>query len=269
VTRSARLATSFVALASVIFASTLSMRVARAQDTGIGGASPAGGGIGPASARPDVVNTPESSEHVPQGKNSIKLFDSRRSITSYQLDIGPLWSRKIQDETGEERVSNFRRCVDANGTPVATDCRDPGTAFAGEVAIGTTYTTPYKPFYLVGAIKTLFRIVDDKSFSWSLFNQDLGVGAMLGPIEPELRLGLSVLNLDIFHAEPSISLFSPRVTAGFGVHIGKIRVDIKAHSEYLWRWFGPDYLIRGVTIGLRLDLTRPKNPFPGATDSAK
>ncbi len=220
--------------------------------------------MGPSSGRPDVVNTPESGEYVPGAKNSVKLFDSRRSITSYVLEFGPIWHRKVQDESPEESATNFRRCVDANGSPVVTGCRDPGTPWAGEVAIGTLYTTPYKPFYLIGGIKTIFRVINDKSFSWSLFNQDLGGGMMIGPIEPEVRLSLSVLNLDIFHADPNVSLFSPRVMAGVGVHLGKIRVDIKAHTEYLWRWFGPDYLIRGVTIGLRLDLARPKTPFPGA-----
>jgi len=257
---------SFTLASLSLCALVFSTGEASAQDLGVGGASPAGGGIGPANARGDVVNTPESSEYVPQGKNSVKLFDSRRSTTSYQLDIGPIWSRQVQDETPDQQRTNFRRCVDANGSPVATDCRDPGTAFAGEISVGTAYTTPYKPFYLIGQIKTTLRIVDDKSFSWALFNQELGGGMMLGPIEPEIRIGLAPLNLDIFHAEPSISLFTPRVTVGAGIHLGKIRVDIKAHSEYLWRWFGPDYLIRGITIGLRFDVTRPKSPFPGSPD---
>jgi hypothetical protein len=254
-----RVASSTTALAILLFASG-----AHAQDFGVGGASPSSGGMGPSSGRPNVVNTPESSEPVPQGKNSVKLFDSRRSIVSYQLDIGPIWHRKVQDESSIEGRTNFRRCVDANGVAIATDCRDPGTAFAGEIGVGTNSVTPYKPFYMIGEIKTVFRIIDDKSFSWSLFNQELGGGMMIGPIEPEVRMGLSTLNLDIFHAEPSVSLFSPRVVAGVGIHLGKIRVDIKAHTEYLWRWFGPDYLIRGITIGIRLDQIRPKTPYPGA-----
>lgn len=211
----------------------------------LGGGS---GRSGPVWGQPDVTNSPETTTPR-ESSRSIKLFDERKSIISRQLDVGPIWARRVEDETPATRRKNFER----------------GAPLAGEIALGTVYTTPSRrgPFFLVGALKTVFRIVDDKSFSWSLFHQELGGGLMLGPFEPEVRLRLSVISADIFHAEPSVQLLSPGVSAGFGLKLGKIRLDIKGHSEYLWRWFGPDYSIRGVTIGLRLDLTRPKAPFPG------
>lgn len=230
-----------------VLASLALAPAASAQDFGIGGASPSNGGIGPANARPDVANSPDSGYEPHQGRNSVKLFDQRRSIVSYQLDIGPIWHRRVEDEGPEERRKGFER----------------GAPLASEIGIGTVYTTPARPFYLVGELKSLLRIVDDKSFSWAIFHQELGGGLMLGPFEPEVRLRLSVLSADIFHADPSLQLFSPGVAAGFGVHVGRIRVDLKAHAEYLWRWFGPDYLIRGVTLGFRFDLNRPKSPYPG------
>jgi hypothetical protein len=232
----------YVAGAMITF---FAARTASAQgfDSGPGGAfsTPSGG-------MPQVHDTPPSGEQRRQGGNSIKLFDTYNTVRSYQLDVGPIWHRQIQDETPELRLKGFER----------------GAPLAGEVAIGMAYTTPQKPFFLVGRQRTIFRIIDDKSFSWSLFHQDLGGGMTIGPFEPEATIGLSVLTADIFHAEPSIQLFTPRVAAGIGIHLGPFRLDVKGHAEYLWRWFGPDYLVRGITLGLRLDIPRPKSPYPEA-----
>ena len=168
------------------------------------------------------------------------------STKAFQLDIGPLWSRHTQDETPAQLRENVRR----------------GAPLASEIAFGMTFITPAKPFYLFGKQRMILRILDDKSFSWSLFHQDLGGGIMIGPIEPEVGIGLSLLTADIFHAEPSIQLFTPRVQAGIGIHLGAFKVSVMGHAEYLWRWFGPDYLVRGITLGLRLDAARPKSPYP-------
>ena len=222
----------------------LATRVARAQDySGPGGAfsSPSGG-------MPSVHDTPPSGERPNEARGSIKLFDTYNTIRSYQLDVGPLFTRKVQDETPAEQRTGFEHQA----------------PLAGEIGIGMAYSTPSKPFFLEGRQRTIFRIIDDKSFSWSIFHQDLGGGLMIGPFEPEAGIGLSILTVDIFHAQPSIQLFSPRVTAGLGLHLGRIRVDLKVHSEYLWRWFGPDYQVHGVTLGLRFDIPRPKSPYPEA-----
>ena len=233
----------FVAGAMVTF---FAARMASAQ--GIADPGTAAGFSTPSRGMPEVHDTPPSGEKPRQGGNSIKLFDTYNTTKSYQLDIGPIWHRQIQDETPELRLKNFER----------------GAPLASEIGIGMAFTTPSKPFFLVGRQRTILRILDDKSFSWSIFHQDLGGGLMLGPIEPEAGIGLSVLTADIFHAEPSIQLLTPRVSAGIGIHAGRFRVDIKGHAEYLWRWFGPDYLIRGITLGIRLDVPRPASPYPEA-----
>jgi len=236
------------ALATLAFSAALTATPsAFAQD--YGGAGPGGTTAGPSWGRPSVTNSPESGEAPRLSHRSVKLFDQARSISSIQLDIGPIWARRVQDETPITQRRNFER----------------GAPLASEIAFGAVYTTPSVrgPFFLTGQLKTLLRVIDDKSFSWGIFHQELGGGLMLGPFEPEVRVRLTMLSADIIHAQPSIQVLSPGVSAGFGLHLGKIRLDIKAHSEYLWRWFGPDYLIRGVTIGFRLDQTRPKSPFPG------
>lgn len=209
-----------------------------------------GGGplYGPSGGSPSVSDTPPSGTRPRTARGSIKLFDSDSTVRAYQLDVGPIWHRQVQDETSALRLKGFER----------------GAPLASEIALGMALTTPSKPFFLVGRQRTILRIIDDKSFSWSLFHQDLGGGMMIGPFEPEAGIGLSILTADIFHAEPSIQLLTPRVSAGVGIHAGRFRVDVKAHAEYLWRWFGPDYLIRGITLGIRLDVPRPASPYPEA-----
>jgi hypothetical protein len=239
--RGLRVATAFVS--SVAF--TMVARPAFAQDMGGGG----GAVSGPSWGAPNVENSPETSEGPKLSRRSVKLFDQQRSIASLELTVGPIWTRRVQDETPITQRHNFER----------------GAPLASEIAVGTVYTTPSEkgPFYLTGHLKTLLRVLDDKSFSWSIFHQELGGGIKIGPFEPEIRLRLSLLSADVIHAQPSVQLFTPGVSAGVGIHVGTIRLDIKAHSEYLWRWFGADYLIRGVSLGLRFDRTRPKSPFPG------
>ncbi len=181
-------------------------------------------------------STPETDDPK-QSSKSVKLFDGRRATQGLELDLGPVWYRK----RGRDVREGFDR----------------GT---GEILVGSTTTTPWGPFFLTGLQQTHFRWLDSKSFAWTVLASYLGVGARIGPLEPEVRIGLGLLTIDAFHGQWSGELLTPRVTAGLGLHAGKIRVDIQAHSEYLWRWFGPDYLIRGVSLGLRLDFPRPKGP---------
>ena len=135
-----------------------------------------------------------------------------------------------------------------------------------EIAFGTMHTTKsFKgPFFIASEQLVSFRILDDKSFSASLFEEKLGGGFSLGPLDFEAKVRVHFVTADIMHAQPSIQVMTPGAEAGVGFHLGRIRLDIKGHTEYLWRWFGPDYYIRGVTIGLRFDVNRPTNPFPGA-----
>jgi hypothetical protein len=201
-------------------------------------------GPAPGTAQPTFVEpTPESAVAAKEAPNSVRLFDGRKSRAFYVLDLGPIWARKVDDRrAGEDRQNEER-----------------GT---GEIAFGMAILNEgSKPFVLSGVQRTLLRVIDSKSFSWSLFVQDLGGGVRLGPLQPEVRIALSTLTIDAFHGEWSAQIFSPRVTAGIGIELGKFRLDMKAHSEYLWRWFGPDYLAHGVTLGLRLEIPRPKSPF--------
>ncbi len=186
-------------------------------------------------AGPDA-NTPTNAQAIPTGEKTSRLFDIATSKNSLQLDLGPIWYRK-QAASGPK---GFER----------------GT---GEVAVGTVVTALWKPFYLAGHQKLVFRAFDSKSYHAS-FSTDFATGAYLGPFEVESRIGLNVLNVSAFRGDWSAELMSPRVSVAAAVHVWRFRVDIQAHSEYLWRWFGNDYLVRGVTLGLRLDLPRSDPP---------
>jgi len=197
----------------------------------------------PRNSAPDDPNSPAP----PSGPNSFKLFDSRRSILGYQLDIGPLWTRRGSETTALSRRTNFE-----HKAPLAS-----------EIAIGGYYQTPaFKgPFYMTSSQGMSLQIHDDKSFFWTLFLSKIGGGIKVGPFELEGKFGVHMLSADIIHAQASIQLLSPRAEAAAGIHVGPIRVDFSVHSEYLWRWFGPDYYVRGFNIGIRFDQKQPKTPF--------
>ena len=202
------------------------------------GPSSAPAGSGPAAGFPTgKENTPESHERPPsESPRSVKLFDQRRVNQSLFLGIGPLYYRR----------AGPRREGFARGT--------------GELRLGVGMRTTWKPFYLGGVQQTILRVFDSKSAAWSILAHNFMVGLDLGPIQPEVRLGASLLTVDVFRGDYSVQMLTPRASVGFGIKLGKIKLDIQAHSEYLWRWFGPDYLIRGVSLGLRLDVPRPKSP---------
>lgn len=180
----------------------------------------------------------EPSEDTKTSRQSVKLFDSRRTIQGFELDVGPVWYRR-------------------HGIHGPDSEYDRGL---GELRLGAVQTTPWKPFYLAGSQQTAFTVFDSKSFKWSVINEEFSAGISLGPFQPEVRLGLALLTVDVFHGEWSGELLSPRVGVAVGLKLGKIRLDIQGYSEYLWRWFGPDYTIRGISLGVRLEASKPKPP---------
>lgn len=190
--------------------------------------------FGPEARVNSPMPTVEQSKEPDDGRarlarNSGKLFDLMRSTTSLQLDAGPLWYRP---QAGSE---NFER----------------GT---GEIGVGGVVTSPWGPFYLAGHHRMVFRAFDAKSYAFTPLQSNLATGVKWGIFELESRIGLSVLGISAFRGDWSLDVLSPRVGVGAALHLGRFRIDIQAHSEYLWRWFGPDYLARGITLGLRLDL---------------
>jgi hypothetical protein len=174
---------------------------------------------------------------------SVKIFDTRQSRYASTLSGGPIWYRSVHDDFSGVRPGVF------------------------EARFGQSQQTPRFPFFLAAYRWFDFRMFDDKSFAVSVIHE-IGAGLALGPIEPEVRTGFHLIDLDVFHGGYNASLLSPRVGAGGAINIGKFRLDISAYSEYLWRWFGPSYFVRGVMIGASLDTTPPAQVL-GPDDDSK
>jgi hypothetical protein len=170
-------------------------------------------------------------------EGSVKLFDSRTAMGAFELEIGPVWARKKNSD-------------------------DPFQRGTGELTLGTRTSTPAsRHFYMSGLLQTGLRVFNASSAAWSITVHSIAGGLTVGPLEGEVRFGFSTLTVDVFKGQWSAELLSPRAAASIGLHFGPVHVAFDAHSEYLWRWFGPNYLVRGLGIGLRFDTGHPPDPL--------
>jgi hypothetical protein len=171
---------------------------------------------------------------TPRAPGSVALFDTRLAPRTLRVRAGPFSYRSAHDT----RFSNG------------------GFELRAGIGVGTNS----RPFFMTGMHEMALRIFDPKSFAWTAYASGFASGVKLGPLEPEVQLGLGILTVDAFHGNYSAEILTPRVSCGGGLHLGRLRLDIQVHSEYLLRWFGPSYFVRGVTFGLQLDLPQPKGP---------
>jgi hypothetical protein len=222
-----------------------------------GGADLKPGEPAPASAKPHVMTREEiresmrmqlglgaSSRAIPHGPDSVKLFDTDNAIAGLELRFG---------------LSAYRR---ADRTPLGF------TGGGYDFQILRTTSSPSGAFFLTGIQGTHLRVLDSKSFLWSVITQELATGITLGPFELESRFGFALLNIDRLSGDGwNVSMMSPKVGANAALRIWKLRWDFGIQSEYYWRWSGPDVIVHAATIGLRLeakfkrgDLLRPRPP---------
>jgi len=115
------------------------------------------------------------------------------------------------------------------------------------------------------------RFVPKDSLSLLLSRYQWEAGPRLGPIEPMVRVGFTLLHLDIGHGV-SFGLFSPRVGLGLWLKLPGARVGMSAFSEYFWRLAGDESaFVHGLTLEFQPDappLLRPRAPIssPAARD---
>jgi hypothetical protein len=112
----------------------------------------------------------------------------------------------------------------------------------------------------------MLRAIDSTSFAFSFTHNTFTSGMLFGPIDIHLRVGTSLLTVDSFHADWSAELFSPHAGAGIGLRVGKLALNLEANSEYLWRWFGASYFIRGISLDFQLEAPRPKTGMQDSSD---
>lgn len=167
------------------------------------------------------------------GRGSVTVFDAEHTYAGTELEAGPMWWRKA----GSDASSG-----------------------GWELSLGVVTETRLGAVFLAGVIRTQFRYFDSKSFALSPIQNLALVGIRLGPIEPEVRVGFSLVTLDVFHGAYSFEMFSPRVEGGLGLRLGRVRVGAHAFSEYLWRWIGDSYFEKGLAFELRLEAPK-KSPL--------
>lgn len=199
------------------------------------------GGIfnnGTAGGTQGMGSTAQRSKNLGQG--SARLFDLSTATVGADLEAGPIWYRS--------RGQGFQRG-------------------AVEIAAGQTITAPLKPFYLAGSQRTVFRALDSVTYLWTILQTGLASGAKVGWFEIEGQIGLGLLGISAAKGAWSVDILSPRVGASVGAHIGRFRLALGAHSEYVWRLLGPGYATRGLTIAFRFDTAQPVVAPQGAPSS--
>ncbi|HEX3346333.1 MAG TPA: hypothetical protein VHS09_17235 [Polyangiaceae bacterium] len=222
--RRRRLSPSVLIGAAVLAGAGLVPRAARAQ--GLTMPFPSAGFAG-------ADNDPTLPSRKTMGRGSVAVFDYEHTYAGTEVEGAPMWWRK-------------------SGTD--------GTHGGWELAIGVTTETRIGHVFLAGIIRTQFRYFDRASFALSPIQNMAMVGIRLGPIEPEARVGMSLLTFDVFHGAYSFEMFSPRVEGGLGLRFGRFRLGAHGFSEYLWRWWGSSYFEKGVAFEVRLEAPK-KSPI--------
>jgi hypothetical protein len=160
------------------------------------------------------------------GKGSVAVFDYEHTYAGTELEFAPMWWRRAGSDA---------------------------TSGGWEASVGVTTETRIGRVFLAGVIRGQLRYFDSKSFALSPIQNMAMVGIRLGPIEPEARVGMSLVTFDVFHGAYSFEMFSPRVEGGLGLRFGRFRVSAHGFSEYLWRWWGDSYFEKGVAFEVRLE----------------
>lgn len=132
-------------------------------------------------------------------------------------------------------------------------------------AIGEGLTTARGPLLAGGLQEHEVRFVPSDSLSLNISRWQWEAGPRLGPVEPMVRVGFTLLHLDFGHGV-SFGMFSPRVGLGLWLKLPRSRIGLSAYTEYAWRWLGDDSgFVRGLTLEIQPD-SKPLLP-PRATFS--
>jgi hypothetical protein len=87
-------------------------------------------------------------------------------------------------------------------------------------------------------------------------------GARLGPVEPQTRVGVTLLCLD-YGKRVSVGMFSPRIGVGVWIKLGQTRIGLSVASEYHWRFIGEDSaFVHGLTLEVQPDAPALLGPRP-------
>ncbi len=179
----------------------------------------------------DATSPPPPADTWPKlAKNSVKLFDMRRSDFDVGLVLGPIWYRPTNEGA-------FTRGV-------------------GELRIGSGVHTRTPLLSAGGLTDVCLRSFSGSEYSLSYVHQAAS-RLKLGPLEPEALFGFAIVTVDNLQHDLSFGLFSPRVGFGVGLRLGGLRIGVQANSEYQWRWLARDVFLYGLMVDVRLQSAQP------------
>jgi hypothetical protein len=142
--------------------------------------------------------------------------------------------------------------------------RSPSPGYA--LSLGEGLSTVRGAFQAGALQEHELRLVPDDSLSLTLSRYQWQAGPRLGPLEPRVRVGFSLLHVDYGDDGWSFGMFSPRVGAGLWLNLGSLQLGVSVFSEYSWRWFGDQSAyVRGFTFELlprAAPLRQPRAPAP-------
>ncbi len=163
-------------------------------------------------------------------------------------------------------------------TPARAESVDPYVAMSGDLQLGALRYRPwgggetrtgyqlgggqamvgrFHAFTIGGVQATQVRWFPDQGFAVA-FHYDGWASVALGPVQGEVRVGLTTVGLDRVLGDWSLHGLSPRVGAGISVRAGRLLAGVFAFSEYSWRWMGDDLRIHGLYLDLRAEGKRER-----------
>ena len=136
--------------------------------------------------------------------------------------------------------------------------RQQSLGYAG--AFGESLTTLRGAFTAGVLQEHELRFVPADALSLSLSRYQWEAGPRLGPLEPMVRVGFTLLHLDVGHGV-SFGMFSPRVGCGLWLKLPGARAGVSVFSEYFWRWVGDQSaFVHGLTLELQPDAELLRKP---------
>lgn len=128
------------------------------------------------------------------------------------------------------------------------------------LGLGQSSSTERGPLHITARVEWGVRFVPGEIVEAHLGRYSYGAGFHIGPLFPEVYVGMSVVNVDVSGGQWHFGMFSPHVGAGLAVLLGNVRVSAHVYSEYLWRWGSRDGHFEGIVLDLALD--RPPRGIP-------
>jgi len=126
----------------------------------------------------------------------------------------------------------------------------PSTGYA--LAFGEVLSTPRGSLVAGAMLENELRWLPGDGVWLTLSRYQWEAGLRLGPIEPLVRVGFSVLQAGVGKQGPSLGMFSPRAGAGLWLQLSSLRLGVSVFSEYSWRWLGDDSsFVRGLSFELQ------------------